>query len=822
MKLAYRLLSSGHNAIVTPTLDLLSTIGSIDGSLNELLFGGFDFSLKTMPKFAFMRKKTLAQGERWDIRSAYVHFLLMFVEHGNYATKLALAKMQNLIGPIFAGLPDDPLPLVQYFLETIQKGIIGNEKRSKTLTLAFVYSSSLGKVSKLYESSDPTIVDIADVFLREVCTNTDTGLCFRSSEADVTLSKPSGLRNKILLDVLLAMNPLESLRKQQLFIEIFTACPDIIGPYWIKSNFSFEPEPTARFFNLVSFAIKLLQVPVTPALYEDINEIVPKGLNASNIQRGLLHSNRMVAFFMAVLLKTVLMRMESFVKDFEWRCSPQCSNLVIRNQLIQQLSSKIPSGKETFQVYSQNLKLDASSRLLGELLAIMEASSRLFASYPEHGIGMVKFDTTKMIDIPQYWSYLAESCAFDIADMPFIAGKLSSFQRNKLIGNYLLKHGLASSAEQIQFICQSDNQTMIPAIQQLKQKRFFSAQSNPLIDLLGQQESFETFTKKSRVATVPLDVAQYSLDKQTEEANDDSTLALAPLITGSSMSSVFEEIMSSVKLDVVAKAISRSSFDKFTQIQFTMSNEQLTDLLLSTYDYSAWIQFLAQMMTNSEMVKSIDIRIYIESGVLAFPLHGLSSSDENLWRASHFVLHSFYELLQSARFRERKEIMLVMDCLRNSLHESVRLPTVHAVFLSEMMQVLLRPAHFMYPVIMEFLLANHSLDIKRIPLMIECICSSTDMMSRQQVWMLRILIAGTRKGTSYSELYGFSHVWPTVQTLLQLPHLDSEVDRLCQKLMSKLATDSQFRESIIPSTGPKTWMACLPSRLHSIDSLMLL
>ncbi len=826
LKLFYRVLSSNHNPIVSPALDLLTTIASVDGSVNELLFNTFDFSLKALPKFAFMRKKTLAQDERKDIRSAYICFLLSFLQHGNSATKQALSKMQNLIGPVFAGLPDDSFSTIDLILKCIEKHIIYEEKKSKSLLISFLYASSLSKIAKLYESADEMLGIRVDDFLRLICTNTERGICFKST-TDLLETKKT-IKNRVILDFLVSINPLESLRKQQLCVDILNSCEDIFGAYWSKSSFSFEPEFSVRYVNLASFTVKALKS--SPPACSDVDDLIPKSIQLNSLIRGLGHSNKMVVYFTSHLILSILERAERFLSNFEFQTClltdehARTIALSKRNAILSGLSARLPSGKIMYQIYQslvKNTVTNSTSLIVENLLNSLRIACKVFRMDLNFGHSLVRIgkdnavpafplDSTSKL----YWRYVAESVPFNYnqSDFDYIRTQIStipiSLQRS-LLFNMVSSSGYASHNELVflrTVICgASDITSMFEKVSsclvQLGNHRFVENGSLPFIKALALMQDYDNFNMSlnTRSLTIGLDIDQ---DAIGEDISED--FSSCPILSSTSDSGMVEEILSLIKHTQIQTSIPKiGSFS----IVHDDSNQNLTCHLLSKFDMSTWLQFLARLF-NSKLSDTVDIRTIIECGALSFPLFGLSSTDDKIWRASHFVLKSFYGKLLTATFRERREILLLFEYLKNSLTDTIRLPSVHASFLCEAIQVLLRPAHFMYARLMELLLANHSMDLLRIPLFMECLNTSSETLNRDQVWMLRIVISGMRTSQDYQEVYQFNHVLETVETLLMLPRLDHEVERQCHRILEEFgrSNDHAFIESI------QTWKQCMNNR----------
>lgn len=851
MKLFYRLLSANHNAIVGPTLDLLTTIASIDGSLNELVFGSFDFSLKSLAKFPFMRKKVLAQEERHDIRTAFVQFVLCFLKYGNFATKSALAKMQNLVGPVFAGLPEDKSELIEEVFTRIKVDILYNEKKSKSLPIAFLYASSLAKIAKLYESENEAMVQSTDALLRMICTSNEVGLAFKISTDDL-LPASTSVKNKILLDFLLSLNPLESLMKQSLCIDILKTCPDLLSSYWSKSSFSFEPEASARFINLTSFVCKVLQTVPTPLSRSSECSLLPKGISAAALQRGLNHQNALVVYFTTMLISTCLAKVEQYLRDLEWHISVSADNSLVkvRNEFVENVLSRVPTGKIIYAAYAQLIKkpdTSATSQIAEHLLIAMRIHSRLSVNRPSLGRCLLKIhpDTSPVPVLSEsalsaYWAYIADTCPFNLGqpEIDYLVAKIDTQHIQPLILTCLAQSGFVGHIE-LEFIHHQLEKTrhdlqlvlkkVLSTLAQLNEQRFITTENSPIISALELSKEFTDFLKARTSLNASIDsslvqrtVMKLSKDEEAAINEDDEKDADIPEFVGSSLPVVVEEILALVRNDMVTRAIAKCSFDQFTPLSADSTNELVSKKLLVQFDPSSWLQLMAQILTTSDLMR-IDLRLLVETGVLAFAIHGLSSQCQEMFQASHFVLAKFYVHLLQARFRERREILLAVECLRNSIQPEKRLDPVICAFFCETLQVLLRPAHFMYASLMELVLGNHSIDLSRIPLLMECLCSDSEQATREHAWILRILLSGLRPGSDFHQIYQYNHVIPSIETLLQLPHLDAEVERLCRQVLGKALEHPGFRMELVDQQGVQVWLETLPAqRTYMLESLSAL
>lgn len=837
MKIFYRFLSSGHNAIVGPTLDLMTAVASIDPSLNESFFTTFDFSLRAFVKFPMMRKKKLADTERHDIRTAYLHFILCFLEHGNYNTKMSLSKMQNLLGPIFAGLAEDPKEIIQWVFEIIWTYVVLNEKKNKALTISFFYSATLTKLAKLYESNDEEIVNLGDSFLRALCTNDESGLCYPISlEAD-----HSGVvRNKIILEFLLTFAPLESLKKQDLCLDLLQACPDLFSAYWNRSGFIFDPEASVRYINLVSFAVRVFNgVPVLKTLTADLNDIFfSKAFHkGATFVRGLSHSNKLVFYSTSLLFLAFLQRTTLFVERFEENLiDAETQNVSMRlenrDKLLKELLELVPNVKSLHTLLNNVIKSEAPRDILiaKNMLSILGLYQTLFshiAEVPAFSIPTHDYCPILNLSICRYLSTIGqyESAFFGkLQDCWESRQVVAHFARTLIIQSGFIRIGQSAEvafwkafvessllSESLTVVSKLNDSCKHLASQQFAQE---IGDISPIMALMDSwiQEKYRIFAKSfvnsynlKLEAPSSRTVLEQGQEKDVEVTNSDTTLI------GNSFESVASELFSRLKPDVVLKALRKQSLTNWKDAS-QLNREEIEKAMLVDLDASLWIQFLAKLLVGNW---NGDLRIIIETGSLGFAFFALSSPDEHFRKAAHFVLETFYNKLANASFRERREVTLLFDCLRNSLTDSSRVPTVVGVFCAESLQVLLRPAHFMYTVVMEFLLGNHSIDLKRIPLLSECLTQFSDeQFAKHQTWMLRILQASLQKGLNvddFRDIFLPNHVLDTILEMILSPMQDGGVEQGCKKLLlSIVKLDDNIKGELKEKYGLLAWAVMLP------------
>jgi hypothetical protein len=750
---------------------------------------------------------------------------------------MSLSKMQNLLGPIFAGLAEDPKEIIKWVFEIIWKYVVLNEKKNKALTISFFYSSTLTKLAKLYESNDEEIVNLGDSFLRALCTNDESGLCYLVS---LETDHIGVVRNKIILEFLLTLAPLESLKKQDLCLDLLQACPDLFSAYWNRSGFIFDPEASVRYINLVSYAVRVFNgVPVLKDSTGDLNDIFfAKAFHkGATFGRGLSHVNKLVVYSTSLLFLAVLQRTVTLVERFEENLlDAEAQNVSLklesRDKLLKEFMDLVPNVKSLHNMLCNVIKSEAPRDILisKNILSILGLYQSLFSHISEvPAISISVHDYCPILNL-SICRYLSNIGLYDSA----LFGKLQDCWESRQVVSYfarklVLQSGFIRSSQNAEvafwkaFIeSNSLNESLVivsklnDACKHLASQQFAQDVEviSPIMAVMDSwiQETYDVFARSfANSYHVKLEVPSSRTVLEQGQEKDVEVTESDAILVGNSFESVASELFARIKPDVVLKALRKQSLTNWKDV-YQLNREEIEKAVLVDLDTSLWIQFLAKLLVGSW---SGDLRMIIESGSLGFAFFALSSHDEQFRKAAHFVLESFYNKLAEASFRERREVTLLFDCLRNSLADTSRLPTVFGVFCAESLQVLLRPAHFMYAVVMEFLLGNHSIDLKRIPLLSECLTQFSDeQFAKHQTWMLRILQASLREGLNvddFRDIFLPNHVLDTILEMIQSPMQDGGVEQSCKKLLLSIAKlDEGVKGELKEKYGLLAWAVMLP------------
>ncbi|CAG8456565.1 11592_t:CDS:10 [Ambispora gerdemannii] len=229
-----------------------------------------------------------------------------------------------------------------------------------------------------------------------------------------------------------------------------------------------------------------------------------------------------------------------------------------------------------------------------------------------------------------------------------------------------------------------------------------------------------------------------------------------------------------------------------------------------SYDPSFFLPLFANLIASYGTL--IDCRKFIEINALGFVVVASSSSSESMRRATYYIMDEFYVLLEHTEFREKRQILLLLDSLKNSITERKnegkqlqRIPTIITVFVAHALSALLNPAHFMYPIINKFLLQRPILDLEDIPLFYSLFYSSTENYQKERVWILRLLSAGLRSVEDY-KLFKRRHVWDIISAYYNSQLADNVTRKLVIEILFNAASIPQVITEMITKNGLLSWL----------------
>ena len=162
-------LDGSQNELILGTLKLYKTLANFaGGNEQKQVLENFPWSIKSLPKLVFMRRKGKAAdntnllirpGKSYypghvyfshvkDIRTSYIQFLLSFISDNSTlsAKTTFLESHRDQFCAIFKSINQDPYPMIRHILEVCWSGICSDAKLSRTLKIGVFQESTIHQV----------------------------------------------------------------------------------------------------------------------------------------------------------------------------------------------------------------------------------------------------------------------------------------------------------------------------------------------------------------------------------------------------------------------------------------------------------------------------------------------------------------------------------------------------------------------------------------------------------------------------------------------------------------------------------------------------
>lgn len=220
-------------------------------------------------------------------------------------------------------------------------------------------------------------------------------------------------------------------------------------------------------------------------------------------------------------------------------------------------------------------------------------------------------------------------------------------------------------------------------------------------------------------------------------------------------------------------------------------------------------------------------REVVTTGALSLLLKGLSSECEQIRKHAAAALRRFGQLASRATlFRERSQIILLLRSVRYAVASpGTRVCGLITSFLAESAQLMLNPAHALYPMVNSFLLKRPSVDVKDVPMFYELFNTGEEGSGGTlcRSWMLRVLAQGVH---SKADLHVLArrYVLSSVLAFLGNPLISAKEKGLALELLDRVVAVRPEGAVALVNVGIFPWLASTcstPGSTSSIDSVFI-
>ncbi|XP_073674485.1 nucleolar pre-ribosomal-associated protein 1 [Garra rufa] len=217
---------------------------------------------------------------------------------------------------------------------------------------------------------------------------------------------------------------------------------------------------------------------------------------------------------------------------------------------------------------------------------------------------------------------------------------------------------------------------------------------------------------------------------------------------------------------------------------------------------------------------AVDCQRFVSSHALGVTVAALSSYDPKVRAAAYQVLGSFYQHLESALLREKKQLLYLLDTVKNGIpKQNLRVPFVHVAYITKVAQQILRPEEHMYLVVNKFLLGTQFLDLKRIPDFFKLFYSFDLERKLEREWLLSVLEEGVQDKYCY-EICEKQGIYQTLLGFASTPLCDQASQIQIVNVLRQTAHVNKAAYNLTKEHGVLTWILQLIGK-RFFDSKLL-
>uniref|UniRef100_A0A671SMZ7 Nucleolar pre-ribosomal-associated protein 1 C-terminal domain-containing protein n=1 Tax=Sinocyclocheilus anshuiensis TaxID=1608454 RepID=A0A671SMZ7_9TELE len=208
---------------------------------------------------------------------------------------------------------------------------------------------------------------------------------------------------------------------------------------------------------------------------------------------------------------------------------------------------------------------------------------------------------------------------------------------------------------------------------------------------------------------------------------------------------------------------------------------------------------------------AVDCQKFVSSHALGVTVAALSSYDPKVRAAAYQVLGSFHQHLEGARFREKRQVLYLLDTVKNGIpKQNLRMPNVHVAYITKVAQQILRPEEHMYMVVNKFLLGTH--------LKNDTFCFSVQRKLERE-WVLSVLEEGVRDKHCY-EICEKQGIYQTLLGFASTPLCDQASQIQIVNVLRQTARVNKAAYNLTKEHGVLTWILQLIDK-RFFDSKLL-
>ncbi|KAK9252348.1 ribosome 60S biogenesis N-terminal-domain-containing protein [Lipomyces tetrasporus] len=361
LKLIYRALYTQRPSSVIPTLQLLQEIVGFErGLLADDTYFAFDFSLAVLPKLLVPLKQpshlsahspgagySAKKGKSTQKSTRYymIELLMTFWKNCSSNARADFLAHRKLIVPWLKSVASDDPEQLADLLHTLYVQAMDTTLPKSTKT-SFFTEWVLGRILHICKviqslpqslpiSHGPRLSVTYDMIIN-ICTRTECGVRFEDKGwylpgalDNNEKRKSHRVHNRVLLEFSKMLNPSDR-NQEQLLMEIFRSCPEIVAAYTSSNSLRIVSKPTAGFLKWFTLCSKVIALPVPEMLIDSsqvfefppavdivVENILPSPLTRSILESGMQSQSQLIRNFLLNLQVQALLKLEKVVTVYD-------------------------------------------------------------------------------------------------------------------------------------------------------------------------------------------------------------------------------------------------------------------------------------------------------------------------------------------------------------------------------------------------------------------------------------------------------------------------------------------------------------------------
>uniref|UniRef100_A0A8C7M8L1 URB1 ribosome biogenesis homolog n=1 Tax=Oncorhynchus kisutch TaxID=8019 RepID=A0A8C7M8L1_ONCKI len=250
--------------------------------------------------------------------------------------------------------------------------------------------------------------------------------------------------------------------------------------------------------------------------------------------------------------------------------------------------------------------------------------------------------------------------------------------------------------------------------------------------------------------------------------------------------------------------------------ELIFKDEEVKDLG-SVYDPCFLLPLFSAMLQPESV---IDCLKFVSSHGLGVTMVSLSSYDPKLRAAAYQVLASYHHHLEAARFREKRQLLYLLDMVKNGIRQqNLRMPFILTTYITKVARQMLKPEEHMYVVVNRFLLSHQCLDFRRVPEFFKLFYSCDMEHKMEREWILSVLEEGLKDRQCY-DLLDQQGIFQTLLGFCCSPLCDQHTQTLIVRVLHQAGRVTKAAYNLTKGHGLLTWILQLLERRHVDQGLL--